>query len=183
MSEKPRIAMISTGGTIEKTYSELEGILHNEYSVLDVMLEMLEVKGIEIERIALMNKDSLHLTQNDLDLIVSRTIEMCHQYDGIVIVHGTDCLSVTGERILSEFVGEMIPIPIVLTGAMRPYMLRNTDAVQNLTEALMAIQLVEPGIYVAMHNQVLKFPGVIKDRELMTFRHQRKNEGERDDHT
>ena len=48
---------------------------------------------------------------------------------------------------------------------MRPYELRSTDALQNLTEALLAVQLLPPGVYVAMHNQVLQFPGVTKDRE------------------
>ncbi len=38
--------------------------------------------------------------------------------------------------------------PIVFTGAMRPYELRSTDALQNLTEALLAVQLVAPGVYV-----------------------------------
>ncbi|MCC7142449.1 MAG: asparaginase, partial [Candidatus Eisenbacteria bacterium] len=70
---------------------------------------------------------------------------------------------------LVERVGERPRIPIILTGAMRPYELRNTDALQNLTEALLAVQLVEPGIYVAMHNRVLRFPGVVKDYQRMTF--------------
>jgi len=59
--------------------------------------------------------------------------------------------------------------PIVFTGAMRPWELRNSDALQNLTEALIAVQLVQPGVYVAMHNQVLRFPGVSKDAERRTF--------------
>jgi L-asparaginase len=57
----------------------------------------------------------------------------------------------------------------VFTGAMRPYELRSTDASQNLTEALLAVQLLPPGVYVAMHNQVLRFPGVTKDRNAGTF--------------
>jgi L-asparaginase len=47
--------------------------------------------------------------------------------------------------------------------------LRATDALQNLTEALLAVQILAPGVYLAMHNQVLQFPGVIKDRTLGTF--------------
>ena len=38
---KKRIALISTGGTIEKTYDELSGVLANQVSVLDVMLASL----------------------------------------------------------------------------------------------------------------------------------------------
>ena len=87
--------------------------------------------------------------------------------DGVVIVHGTDRLTNTGDRIV-ELITEP-QVPVVLTGAMRPYALRNTDATQNLTEALLAVQLLEPGVYVAMHNKVLKFPGVVKDRENGTF--------------
>ena len=60
-------------------------------------------------------------------------------------------------------------MPIVLTGAMRPYVMRNTDALQNLTEALLAVQILPPGVYVAMHNRVLRFPGVRKDRARGTF--------------
>jgi L-asparaginase len=59
----------------------------------------------------------------------------------------------------------------VLTGAIRPYMLRNTDAMQNLTEALLAVQILPPGVYCVMHNKVLTFPGVIKDAAQGTFRY------------
>ena len=52
---------------------------------------------------------------------------------------------------------------------MKPWELRSSDALQNLTEALLAVQLVKPGVYVAMHNQVLQFPGVTKDRNAGTF--------------
>jgi len=41
--------------------------------------------------------------------------------------------------------------------------LRQTDAVQNMTETLLAVQILDPGIYLVMHNRVLAFPGVRKD--------------------
>jgi len=53
---------------------------------------------------------------------------------------------------------------------MRPYELRSTDALQNLTEALTAVRLVDPGVYVAMHNKLLAFPGVVKDIDAGTFK-------------
>ena len=163
-----RIALVSTGGTVEKTYDELQGVLENKVSVLDVMLASLELRGVEIHRRSVMNKDSLEMTEADHDLIAATT-ELCvEEFDGVVIVHGTDRLAVTGERIHSRLPG--VGVPVVLTGAMRPYQMRNTDATQNLTEALLAVQVMEPGVYVAMHNQVLAFPGVEKDYERGTFR-------------
>jgi L-asparaginase len=86
---------------------------------------------------------------------------------GVVVVHGTDRLANSGERVV-ELAGTP-KSPIVFTGAMRPYELRSTDALQNLTEALLAVQLLAPGVYVAMHNQVLQFPGVRKDKDRGTF--------------
>ena len=113
-----------------------------------------------------MNKDSLEMTPEDHTLI-AETAELLRRPDGVVVVHGTDRLAVSGDRIV-ELVGTPAS-PIVFTGAMRPYELRSTDALQNLTEALLAVQLLPPGVYVAMHNKVLRFPGVVKDRDPGTF--------------
>jgi len=166
MSRK-KIAIISTGGTIEKTYDELEGVMANEVSVLEVMLAQLEIEGVEVVRVPLMNKDSLYMTAKDHDLIARTAGNMAEAYDGVIIVHGTDRLAHTGERIV-EVVKDPA-VPIVLTGAMRPYELKRTDAMQNLTESLLSVQILDPGVYVAMHNRVLRFPGVVKDRDKGTF--------------
>jgi len=165
--QRSRIALISTGGTIEKTYDELEGVLQNHLSVLDVMLASLQLGGVEIVRVPLMNKDSLEMKAVDHLLIAETAQAMAKGHDGVVIVHGTDTLAETGEKLVE--VAEKPLVPFVLTGAMRPYMLRQTDALQNLTEALVAIQILAPGVYVAMHNKVLQFPGVRKDRSRGTF--------------
>ena len=161
---------MSTGGTIEKTYDELHGMLVNDVSNLDVMLSRLEIEGVTLTRVPLMNKDSSTMVDEDHALIADTARVMSRQHDGVVIVHGTDARSGTGERIVQTGLPR---VPIVLTGAMRPYQLRNSDAMQNLTEALMAVQLADPGVYVAMHNRLLRFPGVVKDRRRGTFVYQR----------
>jgi L-asparaginase len=167
VADKKRIALISTGGTIEKTYDELQGVLANQASVLDVVLASLQLRGVDIVRVPLLNKDSLEMTGKDHELIARTAGSMADAHDGVVIVHGTDRLAVTGDRIHDQLGTPRVPI--VLTGAMRPYVMRNTDALQNLTEALLAVQVLPPGVYVAMHNQVLRFPGVVKDKERGTF--------------
>jgi L-asparaginase len=165
-----RCALISTGGTIEKTYDEFGGVLSNRVNVLDLLLASLDLRGLQIDRVPLMNKDSLEMSEGDHDLIADTAEIMSRNHDGVVIVHGTDRLAVTGHRIHERLAakGQLVK-PIVLTGAMRPYELRRTDATQNMTEALLAVQLVQPGVYVAMHNRVLAFPGVEKDRDRGTF--------------
>ncbi|MFN0149770.1 MAG: asparaginase domain-containing protein [bacterium] len=169
MNRPKRIAILSTGGTIEKTYNESDGSLANQRSVLEIMLASLVLNGVTIDRVPVMNVDSLEMHEADHERIVRVASAYCESHDGLIITHGTDRLQQTGERLV-ERVGERPRVPIVLTGAMRPYELRTTDALQNLTEALLAVQIVEPGVYVAMHNTVLRFPGVVKDHARMTFR-------------
>ncbi len=161
-----QLALISTGGTIEKTYDAYSGVLANQLSVLDVMLSSMELRAVEVHRVSLMNKDSLDMTEADHQQIAETAHWAAGVRDGVVVVHGTDKLTVSGEQILA--LGEP-RVPIVLTGAMRPYELRSTDALQNLTEALLAVQLLAPGVYCVMHNQILPFPGVHKDKEKGTF--------------
>jgi L-asparaginase len=167
LAARKRIALVSTGGTIEKTYDELSGVLTNRLSVLDVMLASLELRGIALHRVALMNKDSLEMTADDHTLIAQTAGELAADHDGVVVVHGTDTLALSGERTVE--VWGTPGAPIVFTGAMRPYALRSTDALQNLTEALLAAQILAAGVYVVMHSQLLAFPGVTKDRDAGTF--------------
>ncbi len=163
-----RIALLTTGGTIEKTYNESDGTLANQKSVLDIMLASLILRGVLIERVPVMNKDSLEMTPADHARIADVAKAYAGTHDAIVIAHGTDRLAVTGETLV-QTLGETPRVPIVLTGAMRPYELRNTDALQNITEALLSVQLIGPGVYVAMHNEVLRFPGVVKDHQALRF--------------
>ena len=162
-----RIAIVSTGGTIEKTYDELQGVMANGVSNLDVMLATLRLDHLEIVRVPLMSKDSLDMVEDDHSLISDTAQSMAKNHDGVIIVHGTDTLAKTGEVMVERIPDP--PVPIVLTGAMRPFVMRHTDAQQNLTEALLAAQIIDPGVYVAMHGRVLRFPGVVKDRQKLTF--------------
>ena len=162
-----KITLISTGGTIEKTYDEQEGILANGTSILELMLGSLQLDGVEITHLSLMDKDSREMTEQD-HLHIAQTVGTCsHSCDGVIVIHGTDTLAITGECIVSTF--PELEVPCVLTGAMRPWIMRNTDALQNLVESLSVVKLVDPGVYVAMHNCVLQFPGVVKDTKQLRF--------------
>ena len=164
---RKKIALISTGGTIEKTYDEMSGVMANQVNVLDVLLASLQLRGVELIRVPLMNKDSLTMSEADHKLIARTVGAMAELHDGVVVVHGTDTLQKSGEKSLE--LNPDIDVPVVFTGAMRPYEMKHTDAVQNVTEALLSVQILSPGVYLAMHNQVLAFPGVRKAIDQGTF--------------
>lgn len=163
-----RVAVLTTGGTIEKTYNETDGSLRNVSSVLTHILTGLRLPSVEHWHVPVMSKDSLEMTDADRDTILHAVLEALPFADAVMVVHGTDTLSVTGEHLYTHLPN--LDRPVVLTGAMRPFEFRDTDAFQNLTEALLACRIAAPGVYVVMHNQVLRFPGVVKDRGRMTFR-------------
>ena len=163
-----RVATLTTGGTIEKTYDERSGDLRNVRSVLDSILHELRLPSVEIRQFSVMSKDSRDMVDADREAILSAVKAALFNNDAVMIVHGTDTLAVTGEFLHANLPG--LARPIVLVGAMRPFEFRDTDAFQNVTEALIACRLAGPGVYVAMHSQVLRFPGVVKDIDLGTFR-------------
>jgi len=165
------IALITTGGTIEKTYDEQTGELANRRSIVHRMLAELRLEETEVAVRELMSKDSLEMSDSDRQRIVE-AVEAAGEEGGgvcrgIVVLHGTDTLAETGERL---YAGIPRPrVPIVLTGALRPFEMKRSDALQNLTEAIFAAGLLPPGVYCVAHGRVLAFPGVKKDVERGTF--------------
>lgn len=167
------VTLITTGGTIEKTYDESSGTLQNRRSVVRRMLRRLRLEGTSINVLELMSKDSLHLTDDDRRAI-AEAVHACGgspalptHTSGIVILHGTDTLTVTGELLHARF--SPARVPIVLTGAMRPFEMVRSDALQNLNESIFATGVLTPGVYCVAHGRALAFPGVKKDREAGTF--------------
>ncbi len=162
-----RLTILTTGGTIDKTYDEFQGSLRNQYTVLDVILDSLRIPDLFVRHVEVMHKDSLDMTEEDRTVIAKAVRDVVKNSEAVIILHGTDTLEETGDLLCRE--GGDLEIPVILTGAMRPYEFRDTDAIQNVTEALLAARLLEGGVYVVMHNRVLRFPGVVKDRDARTF--------------
>ncbi len=162
-----RIRIIKTGGTIAKSYDEFDGALRINRPVIERLIGELRLPDLDVSLCSLLSKDSLDLTAEDRRVIVEAVRDAANAYDAVLVIHGTDTLTVTGELIHREL--ESLGVPVVLTGAMRPYEFRDSDALQNVTEALLACRLVEPGVFVVMHNRVLRFPGIVKDRQALTF--------------
>jgi len=160
-----RIYVITTGGTIEKIYSERDGAVENLESKIETYLGRLRLPDTHIDTTRLMNKDSLEMTEADR----ARVLDAVRgKLDApIVITHGTDTMVDTG-LYLQRAVGEL-KFPIILTGAMTPLGFESSDGLQNLTESFFAARVLAPGIYVVIHNQAFPVDRVRKDREQARF--------------
>jgi len=160
-----RIHILTTGGTIEKVYSEQEGAVANLEAKIERYLGRLRLPDTEIDITRLMNKDSLNMTDADRMLVLDAVRARLDA--PIVITHGTDTMVETG-LYLKQSIGEL-RFPIILTGAMTPLGFESSDGLQNLTESFLAARAVAPGIYVVMHNHVFPVDRVRKDRERAQF--------------
>ena len=164
-----RIHVIATGGTIEKVYSEQTGNVQNLDSKIDRYFRMLRLPDAEITVTHLMNKDSLEMTDEDRDRVLSTVREKLAQEQApVVITHGTDTMVDTG-LVLQQRLAGTLQYPIVLTGAMTPLGFEGSDGLQNLTESLFAARVLGAGVYVVMHNQAFPVDRVRKDRDLARF--------------
>ena len=160
-----RIHILTTGGTIEKAYSEQQGSVANLEDKIERYLGRLRLPDTEIDTTRLMNKDSLEMTDADRALVLEAVRARLDA--PIVITHGTDTMVETGLLLQSNL--SELRYPIILTGAMTPLGFEGSDGLQNLTESLLAARVLPAGVYVVMHNQVFPVDRVRKDRELARF--------------
>ncbi len=168
-NSKFKITLITTGGTIDKTYDEEDGSLENRDSVIrDSILRNLRIPYTELDVQSILSKDSLYLTEEDREHVCSSIKYISeNKKTPIVIIHGTDTMSVTAEYCFNKL--KNIKVPVIFTGAMRPVGFFDSDAPQNVTEALLAAKLLEPGFYISFHSRVFKVPDVRKNRDKRTF--------------
>jgi L-asparaginase len=167
-----RIYLLSTGGTIEKVYSEQSGTVENRAAKLDRYLRALRLPDADVQTVHLMNKDSLEMTGADRIEVRDRVGELLKENAPIVISHGTDTMVETGLFLEAAFTAlpfSGLRVPIILTGAMTPLGFEGSDGLQNLTESLLAARLLSPGVFVVMHGQVFPVSKARKDKDKATF--------------
>ena len=156
------IRIFVTGGTFDKTYDEIRGRLSFGHTHLPEMLSVGRAR-VPLSIRTLMMIDSLDMTDADRELIV-RNCSECDE-SRIVITHGTDTMVETAAALARGVAGKTI----VLTGAMIPYAFGSSDGLFNLGSALSFVQVLPPGVYLAMNGQHFSWDRVRKNRETGAF--------------
>ena len=162
-----KLCVITTGGTIEKIYSEQTSTVENLDNQIHRYLGRLRLPDCEVTVVPLINKDSLEMTDADRSAILELVKQVLSDHAAVVITHGTDTMVQTGLHLKQSLPD--LKVPIVLTGAMTPLGFEGSDGLQNLTESLFAVRILGPGVYVVMHNQAFPIDRVRKNRETSRF--------------
>jgi L-asparaginase len=161
----PPIQIFVTGGTFDKEYDELKGALAFKHTHLPEMLKLGRSR-VDVAIRTLMMIDSLDMTDSDRALVVDE----CRKANEarILVTHGTDTMVDTARAL-----GTALPAgsgkTIVLTGAMVPYAFGSSDGLFNLGSALSFVQVLPPGVYIAMNGRCFGWDRVRKNRETGVF--------------
>ena len=156
------LRILATGGTFDKHYDEIVGKLGFGASHLpDVIQRSRITVPVALEQLPFL--DSLDMRDADR----ARILASCEgaTENGIVIIHGTDTMRETAEVLGNAKLAKTI----VLTGAMIPYEIANSDALFNFGFACGVAQTLPPGVYVAMNAQIFAWDNVQKNRSAGVF--------------
>ncbi len=151
MSEKKKILLLTTGGTIASVPGG-EGL---EPRRSDVMERELEQMGTyyDITVRDVMCLDSANIRPEEWQAIAASVFLGREGFDGIVISHGTDTMAYTASAV--TFMLPDIDLPVVFTGSQLPLRDVLSDGPDNLRTAFAMAASGKPGVFLAFDRKVM----------------------------
>lgn len=156
------IHLFSCGGTIDKIYYDKASDFHiGEAQILPIFKTANIAQSFKHSEI--MRKDSLDMDESDRAEVVKAVSST--EADIIIITHGTDSMVDTAQALEKAELDKTI----VVVGAMRPALMKDSDADFNLGFALASSQLMPKGVYIAMNGQLFSPDDCKKNRAAQSF--------------
>lgn len=144
-----KLIFIQTGGTIDKDYPHKTKGWAFEFGepATHRILEKLN-PSFNYEVITSCQKDSLEITDEDR----AKLADLIRNHEGtkFIITHGTDTMLETAAFLRARINDKLI----VITGSMLPERFSNSDAPINLGCAIACANVMEKGVFIAMHGIV-----------------------------
>ncbi|WP_071872525.1 asparaginase domain-containing protein [Atopomonas hussainii] len=188
-----KIAIINTGGTIscvgnplapmtasafaQASQTLLDPILKQQFAALETHY----LTDIRFPESATHTLDSTNLQPSDWCIMALGVLEHYADYDGFVILHGTDSMDFSGAALsfllnsvnAQGYPSVVLSKPVIITGSQVPLYYQagtsqpltlnyNTDAFQNLCGAVAAAQSGIPEVGVYFHNHLYRGNRVVK---------------------
>ncbi len=146
------ILILNTGGTLSSKKSE-RGLVP-ELGKDDILKDLEWVaRDCRIDYEEMYSLDSANIMPEDWKQIALRIGDVYNDYDGIVIIHGTDTMAYTASMLTWMLCN--IPIPVVLTGSQLSIMDPVADAMENCRLAIHMAAAGHPGVFVAFNRKII----------------------------
>lgn len=145
MQSKPNILLLYTGGTIGMEKDLSTGAL-KAFDFNKLLQNIPELKQLEcnIDTISFEKPiDSSNMNPDKWVQIVSIIEENYNQFDGFVVLHGSDTMSYSASAV--SFMLENLAKPVIFTGSQLPIGDLRTDAKENLITAIQIASLQNNG--------------------------------------
>ncbi len=133
---RKNILIVYTGGTIGMIKDPHTGLLSNvDFNLIADHVPEIRRLNIDIESVSISQPtDSALMTTDHWNEIAQTIFENYAQYDGFVVLHGTDTMAYSSSAL--SFMLEGLNKPVVMTGSQLPIGIIRTDGKENLITAL-----------------------------------------------
>ncbi len=147
-----KLMILSTGGTIACTQSEA-GLIPT-LTAVDILAFAPKAKWLgQLDTKTIFNLDSSNIQPEEWHIIAKAVFDCLPEYDGIVILHGTDTMAYTASML--SFMLQNVDKPVVVTGSQLPIGHPDTDAKLNLSHALITAASGLKGIFVIFDRKII----------------------------
>lgn len=150
-----KILLVHTGGTLMMRSATPHQPLVNDQYARDLLAQLPVLGQIaDIDTRIISQIDSSDM-QPERWIEIARTIhDVITNYDGVVVVHGTDTMAYTASVL--AFLLPDLDRPVILTGSQRPLDRIRSDARQNLIDAFQLATRAIPEVGLAFASQLLR---------------------------
>jgi L-asparaginase len=156
-----KILLLHTGGTLGMAPSGEPAALAPGRFLEQLLVQVPELGQLaELSVEVPFNQDSACLEATDILMLAQRVRRSVQDFDGFVIIHGTDTMAFTASCL--GFLLADLGKPVVLTGSQRPLAFVRSDARSNLVNAVDLACRAIPEVGICFGNHWLR--GVASDK-------------------
>lgn len=149
---KQKILILNTGGTLSSVMKS-NGLAPG-LTTDDLQRDLRMVSGdMDLELVDFMAVDSANIFPEDWAALAAKIASVRKDYDGIVVIHGTDTMAYTASMLSYMLLN--IEIPVVLTGSQLSMANPVADALENCRCAIHMAATGCPGIFLAFNRKVM----------------------------
>jgi len=152
-----RILILFCGGTVAMEQLDDEGGLgiSSRAKTINALLNLKSMlscmSNIDLEYV--FNVDSTNMSPDLWDKIADAISSHYDEYDGFVVIHGTDTMAYTTSAL--SFVLKDLGKPVVFTGAQIPAYWLETDARRNLINAVRVANMDLAGVFLVFDKSII----------------------------
>jgi L-asparaginase len=146
--QNKKVLLIYTGGTIGMITDPITGVLRPfDFSQITSQVPEIRLFSCEIDSVSFTTPiDSSNMTPDIWKDLVRIIEQHYNDYDGFVVLHGTDTMAYTASAV--SFMVQNLSKPIVFTGSQLPIGIIRTDGKENLITAIEIASSYKDGIAV-----------------------------------